>query len=99
MRSTERRRRTLHAWAPGPEDVTSALVTPDDRTNRHEGAVPTVTRLFCRSHLAIKASDAARVQPNLASHGQRPADLVLVCVKSFDTETAAVIVKPVIGPE
>jgi 2-dehydropantoate 2-reductase len=30
--------------------------------------------------------------------GQPPADLVLFCVKSFDTETAAGVVKPVIGP-
>jgi len=29
---------------------------------------------------------------------QAPADLVLFCVKSFDTETAAAAVKPVIGP-
>jgi 2-dehydropantoate 2-reductase len=31
--------------------------------------------------------------------GQAPADLVLFCVKSFDTETAAAAVEPVIGPE
>lgn len=31
-------------------------------------------------------------------HGQPPADLVLFCVKSFDTESAAELVKPVIGP-
>ena len=30
--------------------------------------------------------------------GQPPADLVLFCVKSFDTETAAALVKPVVGP-
>ncbi|MGH7333419.1 MAG: ketopantoate reductase family protein [Candidatus Rokuibacteriota bacterium] len=30
--------------------------------------------------------------------GQPPADLVLFCVKSFDTETAAAAIKPVIGP-
>jgi 2-dehydropantoate 2-reductase len=30
--------------------------------------------------------------------GQPPAELVLFCVKSFDTETAAAVVKPVIGP-
>lgn len=31
-------------------------------------------------------------------NGQPPADLVLFCVKSFDTESAAELVKPVIGP-
>jgi len=31
--------------------------------------------------------------------GQPPADLVLFCVKSFDTENAAAVVTPVIGPE
>src|SRR5262245_11119543 len=31
--------------------------------------------------------------------GQPPSDLVLFCVKSFDTESAAALIKPVIGPE
>jgi 2-dehydropantoate 2-reductase len=31
--------------------------------------------------------------------GQPPADMVLFCVKSFDTESAAVAITPVIGPE
>jgi 2-dehydropantoate 2-reductase len=31
--------------------------------------------------------------------GQPPADMVLFCVKSFDTEDAAAAVKPVIGPD
>jgi 2-dehydropantoate 2-reductase len=31
--------------------------------------------------------------------GQPPADMVLFCVKSFDTESAAAAVKPVVGPE
>ena len=31
-------------------------------------------------------------------NGQPPADLVLFCVKSFDTESAAELIKPVIGP-
>jgi 2-dehydropantoate 2-reductase len=30
--------------------------------------------------------------------GQPPADLVLFCVKSFDTETAAETIRPVVGP-
>ena len=30
--------------------------------------------------------------------GQPPADLVLFCVKSFDTETAAEAIRPVVGP-
>jgi 2-dehydropantoate 2-reductase len=30
-------------------------------------------------------------------HGEPPADLVLFCVKSFDTESAAELIKPVIG--
>jgi 2-dehydropantoate 2-reductase len=30
--------------------------------------------------------------------GQPPANLVLFCVKSFDTETAAAAIKPVVGP-
>jgi 2-dehydropantoate 2-reductase len=30
--------------------------------------------------------------------GQSPADLVLFCVKSFDTETAAEVIRPVVGP-
>jgi 2-dehydropantoate 2-reductase len=30
--------------------------------------------------------------------GQPPADLVLFCVKSFDTEAAAAAIKPVVGP-
>ena len=34
-----------------------------------------------------------------ALHGQPPADLVLFCVKSFDTESAAAVIAPVIGPE
>jgi len=31
--------------------------------------------------------------------GEPPADIVLFCVKSFDTEGAAVAIKPVIGPD
>ncbi|MET0849854.1 MAG: 2-dehydropantoate 2-reductase [Candidatus Rokuibacteriota bacterium] len=31
--------------------------------------------------------------------GQPPADVVLFCVKSFDTESAAEIVRPVVGPD
>jgi 2-dehydropantoate 2-reductase len=31
--------------------------------------------------------------------GQPPADVVLFCVKSFDTETAAAALRPVVGPE
>ena len=31
--------------------------------------------------------------------GLPPADLVLFCVKSFDTEEAAALVRPVVGPE
>src|SRR5262245_3621649 len=31
--------------------------------------------------------------------GEPPADVVLFCVKSFDTESAAAVIKPVIGPE
>src|SRR5690349_11764458 len=30
--------------------------------------------------------------------GLAPADLVLFCVKSFDTETAAEVIRPVLGP-
>jgi 2-dehydropantoate 2-reductase len=31
--------------------------------------------------------------------GQPPADLVLFCVKSYDTETAAAAIRPVVGPD
>src|SRR5215470_6345780 len=31
--------------------------------------------------------------------GEPPADVVLFCVKSFDTESAAAVIKPVMGPE
>jgi 2-dehydropantoate 2-reductase len=31
--------------------------------------------------------------------GQPPADVVLFCVKSFDTETAAAAIRPVVGPD
>jgi len=31
--------------------------------------------------------------------GQPAADIVLFCVKSFDTEAAAAVIKPVVGPE
>ena len=31
--------------------------------------------------------------------GRPPADLVLFCVKSFDTEEAAALIRPVVGPE
>src|SRR5215470_13357163 len=31
--------------------------------------------------------------------GQPLADMVLFCVKSFDTETAATVIQPVIGPD
>jgi 2-dehydropantoate 2-reductase len=31
--------------------------------------------------------------------GQPPADLVLFCVKSFDTEDAAALIRPVVGPQ
>jgi 2-dehydropantoate 2-reductase len=31
--------------------------------------------------------------------GQPPADLVLFCVKSFDTEEAAALIRPVVGPD
>lgn len=31
--------------------------------------------------------------------GQAPADLVLFCVKSFDTESAAELLRPVVGPD
>ena len=39
----------------------------------------------------------ARAIESLA--GEPPADLVLFCVKSFDTESAAAVIKPVIGPD
>ena len=31
--------------------------------------------------------------------GEPPADMVLFCVKSFDTEAAAAVIKPVVGPD
>lgn len=41
---------------------------------------------------AVKAPAMERLD------GQPPADLVLFCVKSFDTEAAALVIRPVVGP-
>jgi 2-dehydropantoate 2-reductase len=69
-----------------------------------------VTFLARGAHLAAIQRDGLRVRsavdgdwtvkaPAVADvAGQPPADVVLFCVKSFDTETAAAALRPVVGP-
>jgi 2-dehydropantoate 2-reductase len=74
------------------------------------GGVP-VTMLARGAHLAAIQRDGLRVRSAVDGEftakvtavadvaGLPPADAVLFCVKSFDTETAAAAIKPAIGPE
>ena len=69
-----------------------------------------VTFVARGAHLAAIQKDGLRVKsaadgewvvraPALEKlDGQPPADLVLFCVKSFDTESAAEAIRPVVGP-
>jgi 2-dehydropantoate 2-reductase len=74
------------------------------------GGVP-VTMLARGAHLAAIQRDGLRVRSAVEGEsvarvtavadvvGQPPADVVLFCVKAFDTETAAAAIRPVIGPD
>ena len=46
----------------------------------------------------IEGESGVKVRAVDSLENERPADLVLFCVKSFDTESAAEAIKPVIGP-
>jgi 2-dehydropantoate 2-reductase len=70
-----------------------------------------VTFVARGAHLAALRSDGLRIQSAVEGEwtvrapaverldGLPPADLVLFCVKSFDTEAAAALIRPVVGPE
>lgn len=51
-----------------------------------------------RVRSAIDGDSVAAVTAVADVHGQPPADVVLFCVKSFDTETAAAAIRPAVGP-
>jgi len=51
-----------------------------------------------RVRSAVEGESVARVTAVADVTGLPPADAVLFCVKSFDTETAAAAIRPVIGP-
>ena len=51
-----------------------------------------------RVRSAIEGESTVRVAAVETLDGQPPADLVLFCVKSFDTERAAEALRPVVGP-
>lgn len=48
---------------------------------------------------AVEGEWNVRVEAVESLAGHNPADLVLFCVKSFDTESAAEAVRPVVGPD
>jgi 2-dehydropantoate 2-reductase len=52
-----------------------------------------------RVRSAVEGEWTVRAQAVERVDGLRPADLVLFCVKSFDTEAAAVAIRPVVGPD
>jgi len=70
-----------------------------------------VTFLARGAHLEAMRRDGLRIRSAVEGEwmvkadavadvaGQPPADVVLFCVKSFDTESAAAAIRPVIGPE
>jgi 2-dehydropantoate 2-reductase len=70
-----------------------------------------VTFVARGAHLAALQADGLRVKSAVEGEwtvrapaverldGAPPADLVLFCVKSFDTEEAAALIRPVVGPE
>jgi len=62
----------------------------------HLGAIA-ASGLQIRS--AIEGEWAVRAPAVERLDGRPPADLVLFCVKSFDTEEAAALIRPVVGPE
>lgn len=47
----------------------------------------------------VEGEWAVRARAVEALHGMPPADLVLFCVKSFDTEHAAKVIRPVVGQD
>src|SRR5262249_31823791 len=51
-----------------------------------------------RIRSAVDGEWTVKVHAVEALTGHEPADLVLFCVKSFDTESAAELARPVIGP-
>jgi 2-dehydropantoate 2-reductase len=51
-----------------------------------------------RIRSAVEGEWSVDVRAVETLEGEAPADLVLFCVKSFDTESAALSVKPVVGP-
>jgi 2-dehydropantoate 2-reductase len=70
-----------------------------------------VTFVARGAHLAALRSNGLRIKSAVEGEwtarapaverldGLPPADLVLFCVKSFDTEEAAALIRPVVGPE
>jgi len=52
-----------------------------------------------RVRSAVEGEWAVKAPAVATLDGQPPADMVLFCVKSFDTESAAMVVTPVIGPD
>jgi 2-dehydropantoate 2-reductase len=52
-----------------------------------------------RVRSAIEGEWAVKVDATERLEGRPPADVVLFCVKSFDTETAADVIRPVVGPD
>src|SRR5262249_457601 len=52
-----------------------------------------------RADSALEGEFAVRPPAMDRLAGQAPADLVLFCVKSFDTEAAAEIIRPAVGPD
>lgn len=72
------------------EDVTVVARGPHLEKIRAEGL---------RVRSAVEGEWVVKVPALETLDGQPPADMVLFCVKSFDTESAAAVVKPVVGPE
>jgi 2-dehydropantoate 2-reductase len=52
-----------------------------------------------RVRSAVEGEFAAQVEAVDSFAGQPPVDAALFCVKSFDTETAAALLRPVLGPD
>src|ERR1700680_4713284 len=72
----------------------------EDVTFLARGAhLKTIRENGIRIRSAVEGGWQIEVRAVETLQGHPPADLVLFCVKSFDTESAAESIKPVIGPD
>ena len=58
-----------------------------------------IRRHGLRVHSVVEGEFAAKVEAVESFDGQLPVDMALFCVKAFDTEAAAVALRPIVGPD